>query len=120
MQRLNRVLKNDDFSKIIKQGKKIKSNFFNIYFLQPEFPRYRIGISVSKKISKSAVVRNKIRRRIAAILNLKFDKTIILDLIIIPNRNVLDLSYIELENELVITLEKLYKNYRKDTSGQKV
>ena len=109
MQRLNRILKNDDFSNIIQTGDRVRTEYFSIFFLKSALSHYRIGITVSKKISKLAVVRNKIKRRIVAIINSDFDKKVVLDMIIIPNKKILDLTYDEIKKQLIKTFTKLYR-----------
>jgi ribonuclease P protein component len=47
------------------RGKSVHSQNFKIFYMQnPKRQDYRMAVVVSKKISKSAVVRNRIRRRI--------------------------------------------------------
>lgn len=53
-----------DFKTIYSQGKRFRGSIFTIILLpQPAAPT-KIGISISRKVSKKAVVRNLIKRRI--------------------------------------------------------
>lgn len=58
---------------LFKKGKRIKSDGFTMIWLHriesPEIPA-RIGISVSKKISKRAVLRNRLKRQIREVYRL--------------------------------------------------
>ncbi len=63
----NRIKRNDEFSKVIDEGILVKSDSLTLYFLKNNLGYTRIGISVPKK-SGTAVVRNKIKRQIRAII----------------------------------------------------
>ena len=58
---------------VYKNGKVVRSQLYLIkYCLNPKRSQYRLAVVVSKKVHKSAVVRNRIRRRIYEIVrNLK-------------------------------------------------
>jgi len=52
-----------EFESIIRSGKRIHSPIFILYIQKTEGNDKRFGFSVSKKISKSSVQRNKLRRQ---------------------------------------------------------
>ena len=58
----NRIKKENDFKKILKNGKLLHSNIFTIKFLENDLDRTRFGFIVSRKISLKAVLRNRIKR----------------------------------------------------------
>jgi ribonuclease P protein component len=60
-----RLKSKQDFEEIFKQGKRISAKLFRVYYLN-KYPR-KLGVIVSKKVSKSAVRRNKIKRWIREI-----------------------------------------------------
>ena len=62
----NRLTKKKDFENVFKKGKGIKGDFLILRFVGNKTKTCRFGIVVSKKISKKATVRNKIKRRIRA------------------------------------------------------
>ena len=76
MKVLNRIKKNVEFNKVIDEGKLVKSDSLTLYFLENSLGYTRIGISIPKKSGK-AVVRNKIKRQIRAIISqdVKLDKS---------------------------------------------
>lgn len=76
MKVLNRIKKNVEFNKVIDEGKLVKSDSLTLYFLENNLGYTRIGISIPKKSGK-AVVRNKIKRQIRAIISqdVKLDKS---------------------------------------------
>lgn len=73
-----------DFKRVYQKGQKFSGSFFYGKFLNNRLPAPRFGIVVSLKVSKSAVLRNKIKRQIrAAILEfLKENK-------ILPGRDII-------------------------------
>ena len=62
---LNRALrlrKNSDFQRVRQQGHSISSRLLILAWMPNDLAQVRIGIVVSKRISKHAVVRNHIKR----------------------------------------------------------
>ena len=57
----HRLKKNSDFVRVISGGTKSKIGPF-LFFLNPGTEKMRVGVVVSKKVAKLAVVRNHIRR----------------------------------------------------------
>lgn len=63
-----------DFEKILKEGKGFKEDFLVLKFVKNNLKNSRFGIIVSQKISKKATIRNKIKRRIRALIYSKLPK----------------------------------------------
>jgi ribonuclease P protein component len=53
-----------------KKGQTVRGEYVSLRYLGTNRPDYRLAVVVSKKVSKSAVVRNRIRRRIYEIIRL--------------------------------------------------
>ncbi len=53
-----------DFDHVFQKGSKFGNRHFQFYYVKNGKNTNRLGIIVSKKLSKRAVVRNKVRRRI--------------------------------------------------------
>lgn len=70
----NRVKKKKDFEMIFKKGASFKNNLFILRFIKNNLNKTRFSFVVSQKVSKKAVVRNKIRRRLAAIAKSEKEK----------------------------------------------
>lgn len=84
LQPKNRLSSNKDINNVLKFGKVVFTPYFNIKVLTTSHKYPRFAIAVSLKISKKAVIRNKIKRRIRSILrnnlaniNKKYDMVII-------------------------------------------
>ncbi|MFQ3582430.1 MAG: ribonuclease P protein component [Chloracidobacterium sp.] len=60
----DRLLVPREFQRVYRHGKQLHSSFFTIFVVPNQLGRTRIGITTSRKLSKSAVVRNRCRRLI--------------------------------------------------------
>jgi ribonuclease P protein component len=67
----NRIQKKDDIERIFKKGKGFKEGFLLLKTLKNDLSASRFGFVVSKKISKKANIRNKIKRRLREIIRLE-------------------------------------------------
>jgi ribonuclease P protein component len=68
-----------------------------------------VGIIIGKKVSKKAVVRNKIKRQLREIFRNKFEKNIQknYDVVIIVSKNIVDKDFKTIENNFEKLLSKL-------------
>ena len=95
-----------DFTEIINNGTLMKNKAYRIYY-QKSNDKNRYGISVPTKTEK-AVIRNKIKRRVKNIID--NNKNMIkksYNYVIIIRKVILDLSYIEMEKELLNLINKI-------------
>jgi ribonuclease P protein component len=61
----NRLTAETDFKEVLSRGKTVQGKIFTLKYLQKgDEASTRIGVVVSKKVSKLAVYRNKARRRL--------------------------------------------------------
>lgn len=105
MKKINILKNNRDFNRIIDTYKANKYKDFVIYIERTNDELYHFGISVGKKIG-NAVIRNKYKRRIRAIIDKKnYQKGI--NCIIILRKSILDRDYIEIENSLLKAFKDL-------------
>lgn len=102
-----------DFDNILKSRNKFFSNNFSLKFSQNNQGVSKFSIVVSAKISKKAVIRNQLRRRIFEILRLKMPNISPgYNVMIFPKAGALSLDYHKLEQEILYLLNKsrLLKN----------
>lgn len=115
MKKINIIKESKDFDKIIHNGRYYKNKYFIIYISNNDYKNYRFGISVGKKISNKAVIRNKIKRRIKSIIdNHKNFYQNNKDYIIIMKRSCLEADFQELENNFIDTFNKITKKGETD------
>lgn len=71
--KVNRIKKKKDFEVIFKKAKSFKNNFLILKTTSNSIETKRFGFIVSQKVSKKAVVRNLIRRRLNEAVKINFD-----------------------------------------------
>ncbi len=102
----NRLKKRTEFQYSYKHGKTKNFNEFSLVCFTRKDKLLRIGFSVSKKIGK-AVVRNKVKRQMRAIINNSI-KNINrgYNLIFVAHNSITELSFSELSDKINIALKK--------------
>lgn len=116
MNKKYRLRNNDDFKKVYKKGKNYWNRNLILYIMENDLNHTRIGFSVTKKIGNS-VVRNKTRRRLKEICRQNLNNIREgYDIIFIPKKNVVDITYGDLKSAMLHILRK--SNLLKD-SGEK-
>lgn len=71
----NRIKKKKDFDITFKNSKSFKNNFFIFKVAKNNLKINRFGFVISSKVSKKAVIRNKIKRRLSEIIKVEFKNT---------------------------------------------
>ena len=105
MKKKNIVKNNRDFNRIIKNNKPFKYKDYIIYIERIDDSDYHFGLSVSKKLG-NAVVRNKLKRQLRAIIS-KNNYQNNFNCIIILGRGILNRTYQEMDENLQIAFKKL-------------
>jgi len=108
MKKINRLLKNQDFQKVIKERKIYSNKSFVVYFSKNSLNYLRIGVSVSKKLG-IAVVRNKTKRQVRMMCQDLFDISSGFDLVVIPRSEYLNNDYQFNFTNLKFIADKIYK-----------
>jgi ribonuclease P protein component len=106
----NRLKKEKDFERVFKQGKPVKAGLLFLKILKTEKDYSRIGLSVSKKISNKAVVRNKVKRRLREAVRTELKKNNITgyDMVIVALPGIKKASYPEIKTDVSFALQKGY------------
>lgn len=110
MKRDRRVRLDKDFQQAFKKGKSFGNRQFVIYYFEGKNQsKFRIGISVSKKIG-NAVVRNRVKRYVRqSFLELMGKVREDCDYIIIAREPSSELSVTEVKSSLIHILKKIKK-----------
>ena len=104
----NRLRKTKEIENAFKIGRSFYNNILGFRVIKNDLEESRFCIIISSKISKKAVVRNKIKRRIRYIINndlTKIKKSF--DVVVVVNKNIIDLDFSDLKNSVVDSLKKL-------------
>jgi len=104
----NRISLNKDFDRTFKSGQSFYGNSLKIKAIDNNLEKIRVGILISAKVSKKAVIRNKFRRLIREIIknelaNLSKGK----DLVIVVFNEILDKNRQEINKDLLNGFKKL-------------
>ena len=108
MRRFASLRRQADFARLRQRGRRVSSKNLTLYLADAPAsdPASLVGITVNKSIGK-AVVRNKLRRRLAAIVNevLACDRTI--RLVVVPRPTAATLAYGALHAEVSSALGRV-------------
>jgi len=102
-----RLRKNDDFKEVFKAGRYVGGNFISLKIKKADREYPRVGFIVGKKVAKSAVVRNKIKRQLreAAREHMKGAKGAV-DIVVMPSPEIGTKSFQEIRDEIRKVFEK--------------
>ena len=106
MKKINRLLSNQDFQKLIKNAKSFANKSYIVFSTKNHLDHIRIGISVSTKLG-GAVIRNKIKRQVRMMLNQSIDLAVNKDMVIIVKSGYAKNTYIKNKEELITLFKKI-------------
>ena len=106
MKKIDIIKSSDEFTEIINKGKTVKSKYYSIYY-RPNNSSNRYGITIPKKLG-IAVLRNKTKRRVKNIIdNNKNAMQKGYDYVIIVKKGILDLTFLNMEEDLLKLMKKI-------------
>jgi ribonuclease P protein component len=105
--RENRLKRDKDFQALFKKGQGTFGSLCGAKWQKNGLDKVRIAVVVGTKVSKKAVIRNKLRRQIREVIRLKLDHFKPgYDLVIIVNKRALEKDQPELAKETLSLLKK--------------
>lgn len=69
-----RLKKKKDIEKVLKTGRKFKEDFLILIICQNNLGKIRFSCIVSQAVSKKATIRNKLKRRLRELIQVKLNK----------------------------------------------
>ena len=106
MKKENGIVKKEDFESVFKKGKFIGGVFVSLRAKKTNLGYVRLGILVGHKISKKAVVRNKIKRQLRAVVRgYILESKAGVDVVVMPRQEIVNKKFKEIKEEL----DKLFK-----------
>ncbi len=104
----HRLKKKKEFERVFKEGKAAKKDFLFIKFIKNDLDATRFGFVVSKKISKKAVVRNKVKRRLReAAREMLSDIKPGYDVVVVAQKGIENLDFFQIKDNLKQLLKKI-------------
>ncbi|MGQ9896178.1 MAG: ribonuclease P protein component [Acidobacteriota bacterium] len=99
-----------EFQRVYRQGRQLHSSLFTIFVAPNRLGRTRLGITTSRKVSKSAVVRNRCRRRLREVFRQQ-QATLPVgwDIVVNAKFQLTTASYALIKQEFTRLMEKLSK-----------
>lgn len=105
---IHRLKQEKDFSQLARSRKIAFSKALGVKMRENGLPHSRFGVVVGLKVSKKAVKRNLIKRRIREILRKHLPEIVPgRDVMIMVNAKALGAEYVELESQVLSCLTKL-------------
>jgi ribonuclease P protein component len=96
-----------DFERVIKKGKKIEKDFLVLKFSRNSLDVTRTGFVVSQKVSKKAILRNKIKRRLREIMKINLPNLKPgYDLIFFTKKGIIEKNFLEIKDTVEQILKK--------------
>jgi len=104
----HRLKKKKEFERVFKKGKSAKKDFLFIKFIKNSLDTTRFGFIVSRKISKKAVVRNKVKRRLReATREMLPEIKPGYDIVVVAQRGIEKLNFFQIKDNLKELLKKI-------------
>jgi len=112
------TLKNRDIRQALKDGNSFKTTYLIVVWRENNLGYPRFAFIVSRKFSKKAVERNRVKRVIKEALKLYGDslRNLSYDIILIPKKEVLNKKTWELSDDIKMIGQILEKNVEKNRS----
>ena len=111
LKRNKRIGRRDNIEDIKENGQTIDGRLLIIRVRKNDLDYNRYAVNVSKKMEKSAVKRNRVRRQIQEVIRLNEKSDTItqksLDIVIFARKSLMKLKYSEIETTLIETLKTL-------------
>ena len=102
-----RLKKKSDFDIVFRKGQAITGRFIFLKIIKNQLDNSRFGFIVSLKVSKKAVIRNRIKRRLREIIKKKIkDIKTNYDIIILAKPEIISKDYKEIEKEIILIFKK--------------
>jgi ribonuclease P protein component len=103
----NRLKKDKDFERVHKEGKFSSYKFLAVKVAENDLKVSRFGFLVGIKVSKKAVVRNKVKRRLRESVRMKLDRIKSgFDVVVIVRPEIAEESYVKIDEAVIEVLKR--------------
>jgi ribonuclease P protein component len=109
----NRLKRRKDIERVFKMGERFKENFLSLKVIKNNLESSRFAFVVSRRISKKATLRNKVKRKLSELVRFKMKKVKKgIDLILIAAPGLEEKDFREM-NEVINKLLQKAKCFKK-------
>lgn len=109
----NKFKERKSFASVLRKGRTIKGKFLILKFVENSLTKNRFGFIVSKKISKKATDRNKVKRIISEIVRIKIKEIKKpIDAVFIARKSIERQRFQEIEKEVIQILKQTNNDRR--------
>ncbi|MDH4230108.1 MAG: ribonuclease P protein component [Nitrospirota bacterium] len=103
-----RLARSADISRVFRSGQRLQTPFFRVIYQPNGLSHPRFCVPVSRKVSRRAVGRNRIRRRTREALRpLLASSSCGVDLVVLPTRSVAELAWPEVIKHCRLLVERI-------------
>lgn len=101
-------LAGSDFKRVFEKGKTVRGSFFFIRFLNNGVNHLRLAVAVASKVSKKAVVRNRLRRILTEAIKVNNLYKAAIDVVIVVAKNSAGKSPEEINDEIKKIMAEIF------------
>lgn len=118
--RQNRLRQNKDFSWVFEVGRRVRGEVLDLKIINNNLGINRFGFIIAKNLFKTAVLRNKLKRRLREIIKKKLKNKEVgkgQDIVVIAKKGMQEKSFIELEKAVDKLLSIRGENWENKTKA---
>ena len=104
-----RLLKTTDFQRLSEKGRALRGTGFRVRFLGNDYCHPRLGVTVSKRVSRKASVRNFIKRQVRETFRERKHHLPAVDIVFIANVSSTALSGKEIRKSMASLFDKIHQ-----------
>ncbi len=113
-----RVLRRNHFGHVFEHGRGSSNSALRVVLAPNQVGHARLGLAVSRGVSKRAVVRNKVKRQLREIFRRHRDLIPpTLDIVVVPQRPVLELDFSTLRDQLLALIDAYWSRAQRFGHG---
>lgn len=115
--RLVKLTKTDEFSSVFDFRRRISSEYLVLHFKPNHLAHARLGLVVSKKVAKTAVARNYMRRVLRELFRVNQSLMPACDLVMNVRKKFVRSDFTQLQQQFNVLNQKLALQYDRDTKS---
>lgn len=106
-----RLKNKKDFERVAQKGRRFFSTFFIARISPTPLDHPKVGVIISGKVAKQAVVRNRLKRWIMNDVQTQIDMLCPTEYVLIPKKHIVNESHSALTADLTVLLRKIHEEW---------